>query len=98
MTIQEELKRKAELVKALKTVSTMTPADIAMAVSELIMENQKLKTELQRVKEDKAENEAMYERVIKQQRETIDALKSETFKKMLEKYKPTLEGDMENEQ
>ena len=94
MTIQEELKRKEELVKAIKTVSTMTQADIAMVVSELVLENQKLKIELQRVKEDKAENEAMYERIIEKYRETMKT----DFKKLLEKYKPTLEGDMENEQ
>ena len=94
MTIQEESKRKEELVKAIKTVSTMTPADIAMVVSELVLENQKLKIELQRVKEDKAENEAMYERIIEKYRETMKT----DFKKLLEKYKPTLEGDMENEQ
>ena len=59
-------------------------------------ENKNLKNELVRVKEDKAENEAMYERVIKSYKEKLNALygsktlrdyQEETYQNIISKLK-----------
>lgn len=74
MAVKEnkDSKRMEEMVNAIKTISTMSLQDMVEVTSYLALENKKLREEFFRLKEDKAENEAMYEKAIKKYVETIN--------------------------
>ena len=64
MTVYGELKRREELIEAIKTVASMDVNDITNVMFTLMKENEELKQQLNRLKEDKEENEATYEKII----------------------------------
>lgn len=57
--------REEELINALETVASMTTSDIVNVVFKYMNVTKQLKEENRRLKEDMAENEATYEKIIK---------------------------------
>lgn len=73
MSVNEnkKTKRMEEMVNAIKTISTMSLQDMVDVTTHLALENKKLREEFFRLKEDKVENEAMYEKAIKKYEKAI---------------------------
>ena len=66
--------RNQELIQSIKMVASMNVSDVVSVILELIRENDNVKSELIKIKEDKAENESTYERIIKSYQEKIETL------------------------
>ena len=84
MVVYKNQTREDELIKALETIASMTTSDVVNVVFKLMNENKHLKEEINKLKEDKAENEATYKEMMNTQygldAEALDRL-SEAFKK-----------------
>lgn len=74
MSVDNETMRNQELIKSIKMVASMNVSDVVSVILELIRENDNVKSELIKIKEDKAENESTYERVIRSYQEKIETL------------------------
>ena len=74
MSVDKEIMRNQELIQSIKMVASMNVSDVVSVILELIRENDNVKSELIKIKEDKAENESTYERIIKSYQEKIETL------------------------
>ena len=74
MSVDNETMRNQELIQSIKMVASMNVSDVVSVILELIRENDNVKSELIKIKEDKAENESTYERVIRSYQEKIETL------------------------
>ena len=84
MTVYGDLKRREEMLNAVKVIAAMSLEDMITVASDLALENKELRKEYFRLKEDKEENEAMYEKMIKDRNDTI--IKLQQSKSALEEY------------
>ena len=82
MNTNNYLKRREELLNAVKVIASMSLQDMVNVAADLAKENVKLKQEFLRLKEDKEENDAMYEKTIENYKSAID-----THIKTEEQYK-----------
>lgn len=74
MAVHNTLKRREEMLNAIKTIATMSLQDMVTVAGDLALENKKLREDYLRLQEDKAENEAMYEKKIKDMDEAFAKL------------------------